>query len=545
MHFLDHIEQICKNAALSLYPGVDLTKATITLNADPARAAFGDISFNGPLIIASATASKPRDVAATLVSAIIDPLIGQVEIAGPGFLNIRLSPIAYEQMCRELTKNVAAVLQPKPGTSHRYSLEYVSANPTGPLHIGHGRGGIIGDTLARVLVFIGHTVDREFYINDAGSQIGKLGESLRARYIEALGGEATIPEEGYHGEYLVTIAHQCVELYGATWIDKPASFFADYAKNMLLEAIKKTLHDYGVDFDTWFSEKRLHTDGSIDRVLTQLAKSGHLYEKDGALWFAATQFGDDKDRVVRRAQGDLTYVAADIAYLENKLERGFDRLVMVLGQDHHGYVSRLKAALAALGKSPQLLDVILYQLVTITDNGELVRLSKRAGKIVSLADVTETVGRDVARFFYLHRKADAQLDFDLALALKKTDENPVYYIQYAYVRTGSMLEKGATLGLVPTVEYADELTPAEHLLLKKILSLRELLRSITTSYQVHQISYYVIELASLFHQYYATNRVIDTNSPRTSASRLMIVSFVRDTIGLCLDLLGLEKPARM
>lgn len=545
MHFLDHIEQICKNAALSLYPGVDLTKATITLNADPARVGFGDISFNGPLIIASATASKPRDIAATLVAAMSDPLIGQVEIAGPGFLNIRLSPIAYEQLCGELTVDLRATLRPTPATPHRYSLEYVSANPTGPLHIGHGRGGIIGDTLARVLTFAGHTVEREFYINDAGAQIGKLGESLRARYIEALGGEASIPEEGYHGEYLVTMAQQCVALYGATWIDKPAPFFADYAKKMLLEAIKKTLHDYGVEFDTWFSEKTLHDDGSIDHVLTKLAESGYLYEKDGALWFAATQFGDDKDRVVRRAQGDLTYVAADIAYLENKLDRGFDRLVMVLGQDHHGYVSRLKAALAALGKSPQILDVILYQLVTITDKGELVRLSKRAGKIVSLADVTETVGRDVARFFYLNRKADAQLDFDLSLALKQTDENPVYYIQYAYVRTGSMLEKGATLGLVPTVEYSDELTAAEHLLLKKILSLRELLRSITTSHQVHQISYYVIELAALFHQYYATNRVIDADSPRTSAARLMVVAFVRDTIGLCLDLLGLEKPARM
>ncbi|NDD55517.1 arginine--tRNA ligase, partial [bacterium] len=438
-------------------------------------------------------------------------------------------------------------------------IEFVSANPTGPLHLGHGRGGIVGDTLARVMSFLGHQVDKEFYINDAGNQIKLLGQSLKARCLQQLGVAAELPEEGYAGEYLVDLAADCVAAHGQEVQAKPDIFFEMYAKENLLDLIKADLASYRITFDRWFSEKNLHDDGSVEKALNLLKERGLAYDQDGALWFRSTQFGDDKDRVVRKSSGELTYIAADIAYHKDKFDRGYDLLVDILGHDHHGYVKRLKATMEALGYNPEQLQVILYQLVTIKENDVAVRMSKRAGKFTKLSDVIDEVGADVARFFYLNRKTDMPLDFDLATALKKTDENPVYYIQYAFVRINSLLERATHEGFDDWINQlkAQGVTPEElsklmaHFgaddadMLKKICILQDVVRTVAVSYQTHVLSYFALELAQHLHAYYTRNKIIDKQQSALSQLRMTMVFAVQQTLGLCLDLLGISKPERM
>ena len=399
--------------------------------------------------------------------------------------------------------------------------------------------------LGNVLRFIGHEVSKEFYINDAGTQIQNLGISLKARVLQELGQQAAIPEGGYEGEYLIDIAKELVAAEGKSVADKPTEYFSAYAKEKLLAELKQTLKDYGIEYDVWFSEKSLHDDGSVTREIQALTKQNHTYEKEGATWFKSTEFGDDKDRVLKKANGELTYVAADIAYMDNKIKRGFNHIIMVLGQDHHSYVSRLKGLLQAMGHNPEMLDVILYQLVTLKASGAVMRMSKRAGRIVSLRDVIDVVGKDVARFFYLHRKADAHLDFDVDLALKRSEENPVYYLQYAYVRLKSIAEKAKEVpGLEPDLS-AYEMLEAEQLLLKKIIELKDILAGINRTLQPHLLTYYIIELAQAFHHYYAHNRVIDQENLAQSKMRLALMAELQDTFELVLGLLGISKPEKM
>lgn len=520
-----------------------------SLNTDPQKQQFGDLTSNAPLVLAKIMGKNPREIATEICQKFTHSAIQKIEIAGPGFLNMFLTPQALQTIAQELgTQQAAFFKKAENETTLAYSVEFVSANPTGPLHLGHGRGGIIGDTLARVLRFRGHKVTTEFYINDAGSQILKLGQSFKARCLQQLEVEAHIPEEGYFGEYLVELAKAYVTNKTVQELENtPDTTFAEYAKTELLAAVKKTLTHYGITFDVWFSEKSLHESGAIETVLKTLEQRGHLILRDGALWFTSTAFGDDKDRVVRKANGELTYLAADIAYLENKVERKFDKLIMVLGQDHHSYVTRLKGIMQALGHNPDMLDVILYQLVTIKESGEVMRLSKRKGRIVSLEDVIETVGADVARFFYLNRKADAHLEFDIELALKHTEENPVFYIQYAYVRTKSILDKAAAVAGLESITATDakNLGESERQLLKKIASLSDLLASISRTYQTHLLASYTIELAQEFHKYYAAHRVINTEDLATSRGRLCMTMLVRSTLKTCLDLLGISTPEKM
>jgi len=518
----------------------------IALNSDEKKQQFGDISTNAALIIAHRAGKNPRVLAQEIVTMLKHPLFERIEIAGPGFINIFLTSHAFKQLAQELYTQHDDFFKPHGLKPLTYSLEFVSANPTGPLHIGHGRGGIVGDVLARILRFLGHAVTTEFYINDAGNQIQRLGVSFKIRIEQLLGIHKEIPEDGYHGEYLIELARQCISEFGNDLLNKPDSFFEQYAQDHILKNIKVTLEKYGVIFDVWFSEKTLHQKGAIKQALELLQLKKYVYEKDGALWFASTLFGDDKDRVVRKSSGELTYAAADIAYIQSKLERGADHLLMVLGQDHHSYVVRLKAIMQALGYDPQRLDVILYQLVTIKQSGELVRLSKRAGNIVSLEDIIDIVGKDVARFFYLHRKVDAHLDFDLALALEHSEKNPVYYIQYAYVRAGSILEKAAELQEFSLdahdVQY---LSAAEAVILKKIASLKSILETINTTYQTHLLAYYCLELAHSFHHYYAHNKVIIKEDIELTKSRLLVITLIRQTFKLVMDLLGISAPRSM
>ncbi|MCK4517386.1 arginine--tRNA ligase [Candidatus Babeliales bacterium] len=516
----------------------------VTLNVD--KVGFGDLAINAALILAKILDKSPIEIAKQLKKKIkpLAPEIETIEIAGPGFLNITLTKETWQNIAHELSNDKNFFKLDESVPRKKYSVEFVSANPTGPLHLGHGRGGIIGDVLANVLNFLGHKADKEYYINDAGNQIQKLGNSLKIRCQQELGQQVDFPDDGYAGDYLVDLAKKCIEHYGKKVIEENIEFFTTFAKEQLLELIKKTLDSYGVTFDRWFSETPLHKSGAVERAIELLKEKELAYTKDDALWFCSSKFGDDKDRVLQKADGLFTYIAADIAYHQDKFERGYDQLIDILGQDHHGYVKRLKATMKAIGYDDEKLHVILYQLVSITRDKQAVRMSKRTGKFEKLSDVIEQVGVDVARFFYLNRKADAHLEFDMDVALKKTEENPVYYIQYAYVRTNSLLTKAKEDKIAPATKIT-ALEAPEIKVLKKICSLETILRSIESTYQTHMLAYYTLELAKTFHAYYANNKIIDLENLETSQSRLALVKLLNQTFALCLDLLGLSKPERM
>ncbi|HLC07103.1 MAG TPA: arginine--tRNA ligase [Candidatus Babeliales bacterium] len=548
--FTDHIKNLFFHPSTSSgRAGEELSTehSRLHINVDEAKQAFGNLSTSIALVLGKVLKQSPREVATEIATTFKHPLVEKIEIAGPGFVNMFLTEDTFKLLAQELYEQKNNFFKPILEKKYNVSLEFVSANPTGPLHFGHGRGGIIGDVLGNVLKFVGHNVTKEFYINDAGNQIQKLGESFKIRCLQAAGMQATIPEDGYHGEYLLDLAQGCFAEYGQALFEKPDSFFANYAKENLLEALKGTLKDYGIEYDVWFSEKTLHDSDAIEKALQALQNHNLLYEHEGALWFKTTQYGDDKDRVVKKSTGEYTYIAADVAYLKNKADRGFNNFIYILGHDHHSYVVRLNAVKQGLGYTDYPLDVILYQLVKISEDGALVRMSKRAGAIISLQDIINTVGKDVARFFYLNRKADAQLEFDLGLALKKTEENPVYYVQYAYVRTGSILEKASQSSDLHSInaDDAQHIGHEEAFLLKKIVFLEQLLLDIATNHQTHLLAYYVVELAQLFHRYYSHVRVIDVENIEKSRGRLLMVALVRDTIALVLDLLGVSHPEKM
>ncbi len=530
-----------------------------------AEALHGDISTNIAMLLAKKAGLAPRVIAHDLKELLVEAKevlhwIQEVTIAGPGFLNIKLTPAAYQELLIQLYGEKRAFFASAlGGEKKKVLIEFVSANPTGPLHLGHGRGGIVGDTLARVMAFVGYDVDKEFYINDAGNQVKLLGQSLQARCLQQLGVDAVMPEEGYAGEYIIDLATDCVAQHGDELKTKDVLFFELYAKEHLLKLIKADLVNYGITFDVWFSEKTLHDSGAVQQALQLLIDRDMAYEQDGALWFKSTNFGDDKDRVIRKSSGELTYIAADIAYHKHKFDRGYDVLIDILGHDHHGYVKRLQATMDALGYPAQNLHVILYQLVSIKENDVLVRMSKRAGKFTKLSDVIDEVGSDVARFFYLNRKTDMPLEFDLATALKKSDENPVFYIQYAFVRIASLLDKAHAEGFEAWVQALRtgavteaELAPLmakfsadDAEILKKVCALQDILRTIATGYQTHLLSYYALELAQQLHAYYTRNKVIDTTQRDVAQLRMLVVFVVHQTLGLSLELLGLSQPERM
>ncbi len=530
-----------------------LTDVALILLDDPRKDGFGDFSSNAAMVLARMLGRAPRVIAQEIVAAFTDEALDRVEIAGPGFLNFFVTDAYFAQEATLYATSVAKALtfEERAYSRRNFSVEFVSANPTGPLHIGHGRGGIIGDVLGNILRLLGHTVTKEFYINDAGKQIQVLGRSLMIRCQQLLGDSIQLPEEAYHGEYLVGMARDMIattwELVVKAIAEDDVCYFSEYAYHRLREEQEETLAEYKIVFDVWFSERTLHASGAVSRAIDLLIERGHTYELDGALWFRSTAFGDDKDRVLRRANGEYTYVAADVAYMINKLERGADQLVMVLGQDHHSYVVRLKGILSALGYRPEQLDVILYQLVTVKEDGEVMRLSKRAGRIVSLRDIIDTVGADVARFFYLNRKADAHLDFDLGLALRRTDENPVFYLQYAYVRTGSILSRAQNIAEIKDFSVQDlrGFDSSEKVLLRKIFSLKSMLLNISCNYQAHLLTYYVLDLAQQFHAFYAVSRVILPEEPEQSRRRLALVKLLRDMFKECFSLLGISTPDEM
>jgi len=515
------------------------------INADEQKTAFGDICSNVAMIAAKQLKQNPRVLAQQIVDRFSHPFVTKIEIAGPGFLNFFLKDQWFTTLADEISQNKETFFRSKPEQDKKIHVEFVSANPTGPMHVGHGRNGILGDVLARILDFLGYTVHKEFYINDAGVQITKLGNSFKIRCYQQLGQSIELPEDAYHGQYLIELAQRCVAQFGSNLLQEHNQFFENYAKEHLLQLLKTTLENYGITFDEWFSEKMLHDHGKVTESLKKLTETGHTFEQDGALWLRSTTFGDDKDRVLKKANGELTYVAADVAYLLDKIERGYDELIMVLGHDHHSYKVRLKAILSAFGFNPDRLTVILYQLVHIIKDGQPVKMSKRTGNMVTLAEVVEEVGKDVARFFFLFRKADAELTFDINLALSQSNENPVYYIQYAHVRTVSVQKKASDAGIDLSKVQLQTLSAEEKMLLKKLYVLKELLPQVAQNHQIHLIAHYSYEVAHLFHAYYNQNRIIDLKNEEQTLHRFAMVNLVQINLKTAMFVMGIVPMEKM
>lgn len=516
-----------------------------TLNTDPDKQAFGDINSNIAMVCAKELKKNPRLFAQEITQNFQHPWIERIEIAGPGFLNFFLTQAYYQSLAQDIQVQKESFFKNSLLQTKKINIEFVSANPTGPMHVGHGRNGILGDVLSNVATFLNQNVTKEFYINDAGAQIIKLGNSFKIRCLQELGLTVDLPEDSYHGEYLIDLAKTCVTQFGSNLQQEPDTFFQNYAKNHMLTQLQTTLENYGVVFDVWFSEKSLHDAGKVDAALEKLIATGHTYEHEGAIWLRSTTFGDDKDRVLKKSNGEPTYILPDVAYLINKFERGFDQLIMILGHDHHSYKTRMNIIMQILGYDPQRLTIILYQLVHIMKDGQPVKMSKRSGNMVTLEEVVEEVTKNVARFFFLNRKADAELQFDLNLALTQSNENPIYYIQYAFVRTISIKRKASQEGYSPATHPTLDFNQAEKLLLKKICSLKSLIATINHNQQIHLLAYFTYELASLFHQYYNQQRVIDPTNKTETAQRLYLVNIVQETLQTSLFLMGITPMHSM
>ncbi len=526
-------------------------KAVVEAAKDPKH---GDVATNLAMLLAKPLHRAPRDIAAELAAWIRDHTDGveNVEVAGPGFCNVTFSQVFWRRVVQQVEKEGAAFGSSTIGGGRKTLVEYVSANPTGPLHVGHGRGAAAGDSLARILRRAGYDVTTEYYINDAGRQMRILGMSVWYRLRNLVGRTMAEPEDYYRGSYITDIAKEMLEkdpsLADASDEDGKERCY-EYAKNEILEGIKKDLRDFRVEHQSWFSEKTLVDGGLVDKAFQALKDAGYTYEKDGALWFATSRLGDDKDRVLRKSDGSLTYFASDIAYHHNKFERGFDWLIDVWGADHHGYVPRMRAAIEAMGKGKKNFDVVLIQLVNLLINGQPVSMSTRAGTFETLADVVREVGADAARFMFLSRKTDSPVDFDLEAVKQRTMENPVYYVQYAHARVAALLRRAAEEGVtIPDVSddaLAGLTLPDDMALLRKMALYRDMLEQAATTLSVHHVSHYLMELSQLLHSYYTKNQILKAGDPVTTGSRLALLRAVSRVIANGLDLMGVSAPDHM
>jgi arginyl-tRNA synthetase len=522
----------------------------------PARPEHGDYATNLPMRLARAARANPLDIAKTIAARVpATGMIDAAEAAPPGFVNFRLSP-AW------LSSQVDAIVAAGPkfgdvamGNGQRVQVEFVSANPTGPLTAGNGRGAAIGSVIASVLEAAGYDVEREYLVNDAGTQTEVFGRTLIARYLQLAGKSVEIPADGYPGEYMIDIAKRIREESGDAFdyatIEEPPPAMVLRGVELIVEGIRSDLERLGVHYDIWFRERSLYDEADgpsiYDTAMKRMRDQGFLVEKEGALWFASSELGEDKDNVVIRSTGRPTYFASDIAYhYEKFVQRKFDRVINVWGADHQGHVSRLKAAVQALGVEPDRLEILIYQLVSFRRGEELVRLSKRSGNIVLIRDVVEEVGPDAARFFFLSRSADSQMEFDLELAKKQSADNPVYYVQYAHARIAGIIANAGERGF--SSEGADVSLfshSAELELVRRMLALPELVQLIAERSEPHHLPHYAQELATAFHQFYTECRVLDADAPALSSARLRLCEAARIVLARALTLMGMSAPDKM
>ncbi|MBQ4212732.1 MAG: arginine--tRNA ligase [Selenomonas sp.] len=529
-----------------VFPEGELPKVVLEV---PPQKEFGDFATNFAMQSARVFHKAPRQIAEELVKRIEGDWLDHAQIAGPGFLNFYLKGnVLYDSFQKILAAGESYGQLPKKDAP-KIQVEYVSANPTGLLHVGHGRGAAAGSALVNLLRAAGYPVESEYYINDAGNQMNNLARSVNARYLELLGQDVEFPEDGYHGQDIIDTAQRIIDKEGDKYLsmsdEERLEIFKDLAYVEKLATLKEDLESFNVTFDNWFSERTLHPE-AVKAAVKILQDNGNIYEQDGALWLKSTAYGDDKDRVVIRDNGVPTYLAADIAYHHNKYERGFDRLINIWGADHHGYVCRVKAAMDALGHDSEKLTVLLLQMVALYRGGELVKMSKRTGQSVTLNELMEEVGTDAARYFFLMRSLDSQLDFDLDLAKKKSNDNPVYYIQYAHARICSIFrqaeENKLSVGAQPELSLLTDESELD--LIKKIEEYPEEIERAARDYAPQRIARYSYDLASAFHSFYNRCRIVGVE-PKLAEARLALVQVTAHVIRHSLGILGVSAPEQM
>ena len=520
----------------------------------PPQKEFGDFATNFAMQSARSLKCSPRIIAQAVIDNLDCAYVEKAEIAGPGFMNFFLSQKFYSDVLKDVFACGENYGKSDYGKGKKILVEFVSANPTGPMHIGNARGGAIGDCLASVLDWAGYSVNREFYVNDAGNQIEKFATSLEVRYLQHFDCSVELPEDAYHGQDIVDHAENFIAEYGDKYVNAQSSerrkALVDYALPKNIAGLEKDLGRYRITYDKWFRESTLHNDGSVKKVIDALKEKGVTYEQDGALWFKASEYGNDKDIVLVRANGLPTYIVPDIAYHYNKLvTRGYDKAIDVLGADHHGYVPRMKAALTALGLDASRLDCVIMQMVRLVRDGETIKLSKRSGKAITLNTLIDEVPLDAARFFFNLREPNSHFDFDLELAAKQSSENPVYYVQYAHARICSIIKKAQEQGVQLRTPNDDELallnSKEEKDLIRHLSALTDEIVASAKAYDPAKITHYVIELATLFHKFYNAQRVmLDDNEPLMQA-RLYLCSAVKNTIYNILTMLKITTPEVM
>lgn len=548
----DTLKQEIKNAILKAGLAAEDQIPEIVLEI-PKEKAHGDYSTNMAMQLARVAKKAPRAIAEE-IKANIDMSVASIEkidIAGPGFINFYMDN-SY------LTELVPAILEAgdeygrsEAGNGEKVQVEFVSANPTGDLHLGHARGAAVGDSLCNILDKAGYEVSREYYINDAGNQINNLALSVEARYFQALGLDKPMPEDGYHGEDIVEIGKKLAKEHGDKFVNESEedriAFFRRFGLDFELEKLKNVLKQFRVAFDVWYSETSLYESGKIDETLGLLQEKGHLYEKEGATWFRSTDFGDDKDRVLIKNDGSYTYITPDIAYHLDKINRGFDKLINIWGADHHGYIPRMKAAIEALGFNPERLEVEIIQLVNLYKDGERVKMSKRSGKAVTMTDLIEMVGLDAVRYFFAMRSGDTHMDFDLDLAVAESNDNPVFYAQYAHARICSILrsaeEKGITFDANTDLSSLSSDKAID--LLKKLGEFPQVIAEAADKRIPHRITNYIFDLASVFHSYYNAEKVLNEEQLDETKARLALVNATQITLKNALTLVGVSAPEKM
>jgi len=545
----------------------------------PKRPEWGDLATTVAMTLASTEKRPPYDVAQIILDhlSMHTAVFDRVEIARPGFLNMTIKRDLWLEVLSEIATQGEAYGRCDLGQGRRVLVEYVSANPTGPLHVGHGRGAAVGQALSNLLRIAGYDVVAEYYVNDAGRQMKLLGVSVYARYLERYGRLVTFPEDGYRGSYIVQVAELVQERLGPALLDLPAEQAEERCREMaaenMLQLIRQDLTRFGVAFDSWFSEASLVNTGLVERVLDELRTRGLLFEEEGALWFRSSAFGDDKDRVVRKREGEWTYLASDIAYHRDKLMRGYDLLVDVWGADHHGYIGRMEAAVQAYGHPKERLRVVLVQMVNLLRGGKKVEMSKRAGEFITMREVMDEVGADAAKFFFLMRRSDSHLDFDLDLAKQQSAENPVYYVQYAHARLSSVFRIAEERGIPVPQPHAANLDllrdPDELSLIRKLSDYPSVVQGSAMALEPHRITFYLQELAGLLHTFYYKHRIMpvvaenevgddrfvtagdrvvkhrESVTPELTAARLVMMQQVQQVIKNGLSLLGISAPDRM
>jgi len=545
----------------------------------PKRPEWGDLASTVAMSLAASEQRAPHDIAQIIIDNLAqqEQLFERVEIARPGFLNLTLKPTVWQEVLREIEMEGSAYGRAEMGQRRRVLVEYVSANPTGPLHVGHGRGAAVGQAVANMLEAVGYDVVSEYYINDAGRQMKLLGASVYARYEELSNRPVEFPSEGYHGAYITAVAERVKQQLGAELTGRPLSEVEDrcrtFAYQELLSLIREDLKSFGIEFESWFSEASLLNSGAVQRVLDELKSQQFLFEQEGAWWFRSSAFGDEKDRVVQKQDGEYTYLASDIAYHQDKLRRGYDLLIDVWGADHHGYIPRMQAVVQAYGYPKDRLQVVLVQMVNLLRGGKKVEMSKRAGEFITMREVIDEVGADAAKFFFLMRDSNSHLDFDLELAKQRSPDNPVYYVQYAHARIASLWRVAASRGIASPLPSETDLTvltdPDELGLIRKLSAYPSVLQGSAMAHEPHRMTYYLQQLAGLLHTFYNKHRILppaadrdllavtpeglvpgggvqkEVLTPERTAARLALMRGVQQVLQNGLSVLGISAPEQM